>query len=68
MDKLQVIFEQMTDEQKKEFIDTINRYHLAISINADPVFITESVEDLLKKYPFISECMDELHQTSPKRT
>lgn len=55
MDKLQIYFEQMGPNQKREFINDVNRYHLALSINKNPEFIVETTEELFNKYPFLQE-------------
>ena len=38
-----------------KFINDINRYHLALSINKNPEFIVETTEELFNKYPFLQE-------------
>lgn len=55
MDKLQIYFEQMGPNQKREFINDVNRYHLALSINTNSEFIIETTEELFNKYPFLQE-------------
>jgi len=55
MEKLQFIFEQMSNEQKREFLDTINRYHLAMSIISDKELLREEFKELFVKYPFMED-------------
>ena len=58
MDKLQLLFEQMGPNEKKQFLDDVNRYHLAISINTDPEFIVETTRELFSKYPFVEDYLE----------
>lgn len=58
MDKLQLIFEQLGPNEKKQFLDDVNRYHLAMSINTDPEFIVETTKELFNKYPFVEDYLD----------
>ena len=53
--QIEFIFRYMTPQQRKELIQSISAFNLATSINNDEDFITEALDEVGKKYPFIKQ-------------
>lgn len=53
--QIEFIFRYMTPQQRKELIQAISAFNLATSINNDEDFITEALDEVGKKYPFIKQ-------------
>lgn len=53
--QIEFIFRYMTTQQRKELIQAISAFNLATSINNDEDFITEALDEVGKKYPFIKQ-------------
>lgn len=53
--QIEFIFRYMTSQQRKELIQAISAFNLATSINNDEDFITEALDEVGKKYPFIKQ-------------
>lgn len=53
--QIEFIFRYMTSQQRKELIQAISAFNLATSINNDQDFITEALDEVGKKYPFIKQ-------------
>lgn len=53
--QIEFIFRYMTTQQRKELIQAISAFNLATSINNDQDFITEALDEVGKKYPFIKQ-------------
>ena len=49
-------FNKMSDVEKRQFLDDVNRYHLAVSVTTDPELIESHVLGLFEKYPFLENC------------
>ena len=55
INQIEFIFRYMTPQQRKELIQAISAFNLATSINNDEDFITEALDEVGKKYPFIKQ-------------
>lgn len=53
--QIEFIFRYMTSQQRKELIQAISAFNLATNINNDQDFITEALDEVGKKYPFIKQ-------------
>lgn len=53
--QIEFIFRYMTTQQRKELIQAISAFNLATNINNDEDFITEALDEVGKKYPFIKQ-------------
>ena len=53
--QIEFIFRYMTTQQRKELIQAISAFNLSTSINNDQDFITEALDEVGKKYPFIKQ-------------
>ena len=53
--QIEFIFRYMSTQQRKELIQAISAFNLATSINNDEDFITEALDEVGKKYPFIKQ-------------
>lgn len=53
--QIEFIFRYMTPQQRKDLIQAISAFNLATSINNDEDFITEALDEVGKKYPFIKQ-------------
>lgn len=55
INQIEFIFRYMTPQQRKELIQAMSAFNLATSINNDEDFITEALDEVGKKYPFIKQ-------------
>lgn len=53
--QIEFIFRYMTTQQREELIQAISAFNLSTSINNDEDFITEALDEVGKKYPFIKQ-------------
>lgn len=53
--QIEFVFRYMTTQQRKELIQAISAFNLATNINNDEDFITEALDEVGKKYPFIKQ-------------
>lgn len=58
--EMQQIFNNLTNDEKAQLMDAVNRLHLAINITSDPELQKQSIDEIGKDYPFIKQYIEEL--------